>query len=284
MDKVTLHSLTLGGKIVSMSRPWVMTIINITPDSFYAGSRTGSMPDIERRVQETLAYTDVYDLGGYSSRPGAADVSAEEEYERLARGLEAVRRLAPELPVSVDTFRSEVARRVVENFGVEIINDISGGDLDANMWQTVADLGVVYVLMHMRGTPASMQSHTDYADVTAEVLEDLARKTACLHEMGVADIIIDPGFGFAKTLQQNYRLLADMKVFTKLGHPVLAGVSRKSMIYKALDITPAESLNGTTVINTLALERGADILRVHDARQAREAIELVSLMQNAPIH
>ena len=218
---------------------------------------------------------DIIDLGGYSSRPGAADVSPEEEYSRLARGLEAIRKEWEEVPVSVDTFRASVARRCVEEWGVDIINDIGGGTLDPEMWQTIADLRVAYILTHTRGTPATMQTMTGYDDVTAEVITDLAKKVYELRGLGVCDIIIDPGFGFAKTVQQNFQLLNELGEFCKMGMPVLAGLSRKSMIWKTLGITPEESYEGTIALNAIAIDRGADILRVHDVKAARQVVSLV---------
>lgn len=266
---------------MSFDVPKVMGIVNVTPDSFYAGSRFPGGNGVADRVEAMRDEgADMIDIGGFSSRPGAGEVPAEEEYSRLATGLEAVRRVWPEAVVSVDTFRAEVARRCVEDWDVQIINDISGGDLDPEMWDTVAALRVAYVLMHMRGNPQTMGKLTGYGDVTAEVLSDLAFKAASLRAKGVADIIIDPGFGFAKTVEQNYRLLSDLREFRLAGGPVLAGVSRKTMIWKPLGITPAEAGNGTTVLNTIALLNGADILRVHDVRPAVEAVRLTGMLNN----
>lgn len=227
---------------------------------------------------------DILDLGGYSSRPGADDVSADEEYSRLARGLEAARDVAPDLPVSVDTFRADVARRRVEQWHVDIINDIGGGTLDPDMFATIAELDVAYVLMHMRGTPSTMQNLTDYSDITADVISDLAFKLAKLRELGVADVIVDPGFGFAKTVDQNFRLLDGLDAFRTLGCPVLAGISRKTMIWKTLATDPEHSANGTTALNTVALLRGADILRVHDVKAARECVTLIDAMRKASLN
>jgi len=274
-------SVNVGGRLMSFDVPKVMGIVNVTPDSFYAGSRFPGGNGVADRVEAMRDEgADMIDIGGFSSRPGAGEVSAEEEYSRLATGLEAVRRVWPEAVVSVDTFRAEVARRCVEDWDVQIINDISGGDLDPEMWDTVAALRVAYVLMHMRGNPQTMGKLTGYGDVTAEVLSDLAFKAASLRAKGVADIIIDPGFGFAKTVEQNYRLLSDLREFRLAGGPVLAGVSRKTMIWKPLGITPAEAGNGTTVLNTIALLNGADILRVHDVRPAVEAVRLTGMLNN----
>lgn len=268
--------INVGGNLMDFRSPKVMGIVNVTPDSFYGGSRVETAEAVRRRVAEMRSDgADIIDIGGFSSRPGASDVSPEEEYNRLAGGLEAVRIEWPEAIVSVDTFRAEVARRCVEEWDVAIVNDIGGGTLDPDMWDTVAELGVTYVLMHMRGTPATMTGLSDYGDVTAEVLSDLAFKLAKLREAGVADVIIDPGFGFAKTVEQNYRLLADLREFRVLGAPLLAGLSRKTMIWKTLGVTADEARDGTIALDTVALMNGADILRVHDVRPAVETIKLL---------
>lgn len=275
-------SLNLRGTVRSYTRPLVMGIINVTPDSFYAGSRTQYTDDIRCRAAAMVDDgVDIFDVGGYSSRPGADSVSPEEELARLSRGLEVLKLEWPEIPVSVDTFRASVAERCVTEFGADIINDISGGDLDPNMWPTVARLRVPYILMHMRGTPDTMQQLTDYADVTAEVLADLARKIDALHAMGVADVIADPGFGFAKTTEQNYRLMADLEAFGALGVPVLAGISHKSMIYRTLGTTADEALTGTIALNAIALEKGAAIIRVHDVREGVETVKIMQALHNA---
>lgn len=271
-------SLNVGGRLLDLSRPQVMGILNVTPDSFYDGSRCPNDDAVAARVQAILAEgADMIDIGGYSSRPGCADVSVDEEKRRLAIGLEAIRRQSPEAVVSVDTFRAEVARWCVEQYGVQIINDISAGELDDAMFDTVAQLQVPYVMMHMRGTPTSMMQsqYLHYDDVVADVLQYFAAKIDRLTYMGVNDIILDPGFGFSKTVDDNYRLMYHLDEFTRIGLPILVGISRKSMIYKLLDITPAESLNGTTALNVLALLGGANILRVHDVKQAAEAVKIV---------
>lgn len=273
-------TICINNKIYDFESPKVMGIINVTPDSFFSGSRTPDLSSLSERLKKMLqSEPDFFDIGGYSSRPGAADISPEEEWDRLAPGLELLRKLSSSTPISVDTFRASVARKSVENFGVEIINDISGGTLDDEMWHTVADLKCAYVLMHMRGNPETMSSLTDYEDVTAEVLEDLAFKLAELRQLGIANVIIDPGFGFAKTVEQNFRLLRDLEVFRSLGCPLLAGLSRKSMIWKTLGTTPSEALNGTTALNAIALQKGADILRVHDVAEARECVTLHKLLR-----
>lgn len=282
MNLDTVASINVDGRLISFDTPKVMGIVNVTPDSFYAGSRVSESADISDRVRSMLADgADILDIGGYSSRPGADEVTPDEEYSRLARGLEAIRKVKEDAVVSVDTFRADVARRCVEEWNVGIINDIAGGDLDPEMWDTVADLDVSYVLMHMRGNPKTMGSLTDYKDVTAETLSALAEKTAQLRQKGVRDVVIDPGFGFAKTVEQNYQLLSDLKEFKIIGAPVLVGISRKTMIWKPLEITPDKAANGTTVLNTIALLNEADILRVHDVRNAVEAIKLVTQLPTA---
>ncbi len=257
-----------------------MGILNVTPDSFYASSRQTSESAISRHVRQMIDEgADIIDLGGYSSRPGAGAVSSEEELDRLKLGLDSIRKISEEIPVSIDTFRSEIARICVTEYGANIINDISAGTLDDDMLPTVAELKVPYIAMHMRGNPLTMQCHTDYTDVTAEVINELSPIVARLTEMGVNDVIIDPGFGFSKDITQNYRLLDTLPAIeTILNRPILVGVSRKSMLYRPLGITPDEALNATTVANTIALMRGAAILRVHDVAAARQAIEITSLL------
>ena len=270
--------LNIRGNLIVFNRPAVMGIVNVTPDSFFAGSRVPA-DSVTARVSEMMAQgADIIDLGGYSSRPGADTVTAEEELARLVPAIAAIRERFPDIPVSVDTFRADVARECIAQ-GADIINDIGGGDLDPEMFGTIADLRVPYILMHMRGTPATMQSLTYYDDVVADVLRDLAFKTDRLHQLGVNDVIIDPGFGFAKTVDQNYRLLAALGMFREIGCPVLAGVSRKTMIWKELGIHPDEALNGTTAINMIALMNGADILRVHDVRECAETVRLFCAYQ-----
>ena len=274
------YSLNLSGRLVTIDRPWVMGIINVTPDSFYSGSRVNDEQSLIMRVRQMVADgADIIDVGACSTRPGSESVDAQGEMKRLQWALAIIGREAPDVIISVDTFRAAVARRCVEEWGAHIINDISGGTLDDEMFATVASLNAPYVLMHMRGTPETMSSLTDYDDVAADVLEWMARRIDDLRQMGVSDIIADPGFGFAKTVEQNYRLLACLEAYHALNAPLLVGVSRKRMIFTPLDITPDEALNGTTVVNTLALERGAHILRVHDVKAAAEAVKLTTLMQ-----
>ena len=278
------YTMNLRGKLVDLQRPWVMGILNVTPDSFYADSRT-PMAEPERiaqRVRQMLAEgADVIDVGAYSSRPGADDISPMEEMRRLEVALTAVREVFPEVYVSVDTFRSEVAHQCVEHFGVDMINDISGGVLDRAMPKVVARLGVPYIIMHMKGNPETMQTSPEYQDVLAEVLEFLARQQQRFFDAGGKDVIIDPGFGFGKTLLHNYRLMDRLQDFHELHAPLLVGVSRKSMIYKLLETTPQEALNGTTVLHTIAMMKGAHILRVHDVQAAVEARTLVETMWHA---
>ena len=272
------HQLTLNlsGRLVSLEKPLVMGIVNVTPDSFFAGSRIDGAKALGERldtlVREGAALAD---LGAYSSRPGAEEVSPEEERRRLRPALQILRDEYPDLPVSVDTFRSDVARMAVEEYGASMINDISGGGLDPAMYRTMAELQVPYILMHMKGDPKTMQQQASYSDVTLEVIDHFAQRVGQLLELGVHDIILDPGFGFSKTTAQNYELLAQLgslvEAFTQ---PLLVGVSRKSMIYRPLGITPEEALSGTTFVHALALERGAKILRVHDVRPAVEAVQL----------
>ncbi|MDE7159997.1 MAG: dihydropteroate synthase [Muribaculaceae bacterium] len=279
-----MRTYNIRGHLHALDRPVVMGIINVTPDSFYPGSRTPDS-DVIRRRAETMRHegADWLDIGGYSTRPGAQEVSEAEETDRLCRGLEAVREVWPEAVVSVDTFRARVARECVER-GADIINDISGGTLDPDMWPEVARLKVPYILMHTRGTPATMQSLTDYDDVAADVLSDMMHKVAALRQLGVADIILDPGFGFAKTPEQNYTLLSSLPVFAATGLPLLAGLSRKSMIWRPLGITPAEALPGTIALNAAALLYGADILRVHDVAEARQTADVISLLKKHTLH
>lgn len=278
------YTMNLRGKLVELQRPWVMGILNVTPDSFYIDSRTPmAEPDrIAQRVRQMLAEgADIIDVGAYSSRPGADDISPLEEMQRLEVALTTVREVAPEVYVSVDTFRSEVARQCIEHFGVNLINDISGGVLDRAMPKVVARLGVPYIIMHMKGNPETMQMAPEYQDVVAEVLEFLARQQQRFFDAGGKDVIIDPGFGFGKTLQHNYRLMDRLQDFHELHAPLLVGVSRKSMIYKLLETTPQEALNGTTVLHTIAMMKGAHIFRVHDVQAAVEARTLVETMWQA---
>ena len=255
MNTFKPYTINLGGRLIDVNRPLVMGILNVTPDSFCA---------------------DIIDIGGYSSRPMADDISPEEEFRRLSIGMKAVRKLLPYIPVSIDTFRASVAERCITEFGPVIVNDISGGQLDEAMIPTVGKLHVPYILMHMRGNPHTMTSLTDYnGQLTASILRFFGEQVRKATHAGIADIILDPGFGFSKTLEQNYELLASLEAIKALELPILVGVSRKSMIYKLLHTTPEYALNGTTVVNTIALLHGASILRVHDVREAAEAVKIV---------
>lgn len=274
------YSLNLKGQLVTIDHPWVMGIVNVTPDSFYSGSRVADEPMLVERVQAMVAEgADVIDVGACSTRPGSESVDAREEMKRLEWALAAIRRVAPDVILSVDTYRADVARCCVEEWGADIINDISGGTLDEAMFPTIASLQVPYVLMHMRGTPETMSKLTDYNNVASDVLEWMARRIDELRQMGIADVIADPGFGFAKTMEQNYELMASLNAFHALDAPLLVGVSRKRMIYMPLETDAEHALNGTTVLNTMALMQGAHILRVHDVRAAVEAVKLVTLMR-----
>lgn len=273
------YTINVGGNLMDLSDPQVMGILNVTPDSFYSASRKNTEQEIADRVEAILAEGgSMIDIGAYSSRPGADDVSAEEEMSRLRSGLKILRNIASDAVVSVDTFRADVAKMCVEEYGVQIINDISGGELDTRMFSTVAELGVPYILMHMKGDPQTMQNGPHYDDLLTEVLRYFGSKVQQLHELGVKDIILDPGFGFAKTLEHNYELMNRMQDLQVLELPILVGVSRKSMIYRLLGGSPEEALNGTSVLNTLALLKGASILRVHDVKAATEVVRIVKKM------
>ncbi len=270
------RTINIKGELFSLDRPVVMGILNVTPDSFFAGSRKRTEAEIAARIEEILAQGgDWIDIGGYSSRPDATPVTADEEMRRLELGLEILSRDYPSVPVSVDTFRADVARCCVEKYGVAMINDISAGELDPEMFRTVADLKVPYIMMHMRGTPQTMASLTDYTNLMDEIMLYFAEKVRQLRLMGVSDLILDPGFGFSKTLEQNYELMAHLREFGIFDLPILVGISRKRMIYQLLGGTPEESLNGTTALHTYALLNGADILRVHDVKEAVEAVRIV---------
>ena len=270
------RTINIKGELFSLDRPVVMGILNVTPDSFFAGSRKRTEAEIAMRIEEILAQGgDWIDIGGYSSRPDATPVTADEEMRRLELGLEILRHDYPSVPVSVDTFRADVARCCVEKYGVAMINDISAGELDPEMFRTVADLKVPYIMMHMRGTPQTMASLTDYTNLMDEIMLYFAEKVRQLCLMGVSDLILDPGFGFSKTLEQNYELMAHLREFGIFDLPILVGISRKRMIYQLLGGTPEESLNGTTALHTYALLNGADILRVHDVKEAVEAVRIV---------
>ncbi len=276
MKGLVQYTINVGGKLLDLGEPQVMGILNVTPDSFYGKSRKQSDEEIAARVRSVLQEGgSMIDIGAYSTRPGAADVPVETEMSRLRHGLGILRREAPDAIVSVDTFRADVARMCVEEYGVQIVNDISGGELDDRMFDTVARLGVPYILMHIKGNPQNMQDNPQYDDLMCEMLVYFGSKVQRLHEMGVKDIILDPGFGFAKTLDHNYELMNRMEDLKVLGLPLLVGVSRKSMIYRLLGTSPDEALNGTTALHAMSLLKGASILRVHDVREAVETVEIV---------
>lgn len=267
-----MHTLNLRGKLYPLDEPQIMGILNVTPDSFFAESRTSDDEQIATRVKQMMDEgADMIDIGGYSSRPSADDVSPQEEMERLRRGLRIVRKLYPDVPISVDTFRADVARMCIEEEGADLINDIAAGMMDCQMFKTVARLGVPYIMMHMQGTPETMQLDPHYNNLRREVMLYFAERIDRLCQMGAKDIIIDPGFGFGKTVEHNYELMNHLEDFSVFNLPILVGISRKSMIYKLIGGTPQTSLNGTTVLNTIALTKGAHILRVHDVKQAVEA-------------
>ena len=260
---------------MDFTEPKIMGIINVTPDSFYGGSRVDSVSALLSKA-EAMANegVDVFDVGGYSTRPGASEISVTEEIDRVLSSIEVLKKHFPEIPISIDTFRASVAREAIYN-GAEVINDISGGALDSAMFPLVAELQVPYILMHMRGNPKNMQEHTNYQNLLIDILFDLADKVKELRSSGVKDIIVDPGIGFAKNIDQNFELIKELKQFQILGCPILIGISRKSFIYKTLKITAEDSLNATTALHTFALLNGANILRVHDVKEANEVKELI---------
>ena len=268
------ETLNAGGKLIDLSSPKVMGIINLTPDSFFIGSRKQSIPEILMQAEKMLSEGATFlDLGAYSSRPGAADISVGEETDRLLPAVEAIADRFPDAVLSIDTFRSQVAEQGIKAGG-QIINDISGGQLDNEMFPTVARLQVPYILMHMRGTPQNMTEHANYENVFAEVYDYFVEKCYKLKQLGVHDIIIDPGFGFAKNQEQSYALMGRLQDFWPLQLPVMAGVSRKRMIYGLLGVAADDALNGTTALNAIALMKGASILRVHDVKEAVEAVKI----------
>lgn len=269
--------INAGGKLLDLAIPKVMGIINITPDSFYAGSRYSTDGEIlsaaTRMLEDGAA---ILDVGGYSSRPGAADISAQEESTRVLRAIKLINREFPEAIISVDTFRADIAREAVVECGALMINDISGGDADSEMFFIIENLNVPYIMMHMKGNPRSMQHKPVYEDIVADILKWFGERIFKLSSAGVKDIIIDPGFGFGKTIKHNFELLRRLGDFSIAGLPVLVGISRKSMIWKTLDIPVEEALNGTTALNAIALLNGADILRVHDVKEAVQCVQLVA--------
>lgn len=272
--------INVNGRLMDLSEPQVMGILNVTPDSFYARSRSETEKDIVQRLHQIIDEgASIIDIGGYSSRPNAEHISAEEEMNRLRNGLEIIRKHSPNAVVSVDTFRADVAKMCVEEYGVAIINDISAGQMDEQMFPTIAKLGVPYIIMHMKGTPQDMQVSPKYDHFLKEIFYYFSEKVQKLRDLGVKDIIIDPGFGFGKTIEHNYELMNHLEEFSLFELPLLVGVSRKSMIYKLLETTPEEALNGTTALHTIALLKGAHILRVHDVKEAVESIKIVQKMK-----
>ena len=272
--------INVNGRLMDLSEPQVMGILNVTPDSFYAGSRSETEKDIVQRLHQIISEgASIIDIGGYSSRQNAEHISVEEEMSRLRNGLEIIRKHHPDAVVSVDTFRADIAKMCVEEYGVAIINDISAGQMDKTMFPTIAQLGIPYIIMHMKGTPQDMQTNPTYAHFLKEIFYYFSEKVQKLRDLGVKDIIIDPGFGFGKTLEHNYELMNHLEEFSLFELPLLVGVSRKSMIYKLLGTTPEEALNGTTALHTIALLKGTNILRVHDVKEAVESIKIVQKMK-----
>lgn len=272
-------TLNCNGQILSLIEPLIMGIVNVTPDSFYDGGvHTEEKKMLTKVEQMLLAGASIIDVGGMSSRPGAEIISVEEELKRVIPAITAINKRFPDALISIDTIHGRVAKEAVA-VGSSIINDISAGKADSSMYPTVAELGVPYILMHMKGQPKNMQQQAKYEDVRTEVLDFFIQEIGDLRKLGVKDIIVDPGFGFGKSLSHNYQLLKYLHIFKVLDVPILAGLSRKSMIYKALDITAAEALNGTSVLNMIALQQGASILRVHDVKEAKETIQLFQLLE-----
>jgi dihydropteroate synthase len=276
MEGLNPYTINVSGRLIDLAEPHIMGILNITPDSFYSDSRKLTEESIRLQVRKIVDEGgQMIDLGAYSSRPGADEVSVSEEMERLRKGMKVLREEAPGIPVSIDTFRADVAKMCVEELGADIINDISGGELDSKMFSTVARLGVPYVLMHMKGTPQNMQQEAHYENLMKEIMLYFAEKVQRLRDLGQKDIILDPGYGFAKTIDHNYELLQHQEMLKIFELPILVGLSRKSMVYNLLESTPQQALNGTSVLHTLALLKGANILRVHDVKACAEVIKIV---------
>jgi dihydropteroate synthase len=280
-------TINLRGELKNLETPLVMGILNITPDSFFEGSRHINNKNIAKTIKQLFDDgADIIDIGAMSSRPGAEIISEDEEYNRLKPVFETIISDFPDKNFSIDTIRASIAKKAVCDYGFAIINDITGGNFDAQMFATVAECKVPFIVMHMRGNPADMQQLTDYQSITNETILYFSQIVRTLNNMGVNDIIIDPGFGFSKTIEQNYYLLNKLDTFKIFDLPILAGLSRKSMIWKSLNISPSEALNGTSVLNTIALQKGANILRVHDVKEAKEVVHLYSLLkanQNLPV-
>ncbi len=273
-------TINCRGRLIDFSTPMIMGILNLTPDSFYDGNKYTRPDKMMEHIRNMLCQgAGIIDVGAYSSRPGAEHISKKEELNRLCKALEIIRKDFPEILISVDTFRSNIAEKVVTDFHVDIINDISAGKSDASMYDTIAKLNVPYIIMHMKGTPKNMQENTGYKNLVEDIIRYFLTVIDELHQYGINDIVIDPGIGFSKTIEQNYQLLSALPVFDIFKLPVLIGVSRKSLIYKYLHITPEESLNGSTVLHTIALLHHANILRVHDVYEAKQAVEIVKKYQ-----
>lgn len=274
-------TINVNGQLMEFNHTQVMGILNVTPDSFYAHSRKQTETEILARAHQIVDEgASIIDLGAYSSRPNALDVSESEEMQRLRNALQIIRRELPDAILSIDTFRADVARMCVEEYGAAIINDISAGQMDNRMFPTIAQLGVPYIIMHMQGTPQDMQDNPHYDNLLKEVFYYFSEKVQRLRDLGVKDIILDPGFGFGKTIEHNYQLMNHLEEFNVFQLPLLVGISRKSMIYKLLGTTPEEALNGTTVLNTIALQKGAHLLRVHDVKAAVDTVTLTEKMKN----
>ena len=278
-EKKTIE-YSCNGKIIKFNKPLIMSIVNITPDSFYDGGKYDSESDVLKDVEEKInSGANIIDIGASSTRPNSDEITEKEEWQRLKGILISVRANFPDILLSVDTYRASVAKKSAEH-GIDIINDISGGNLDSLMFKTVADLNIPYILMHIQGTPKTMQKNPKYLNVVEEVKKDFESKITQLINLGFNKIILDPGFGFGKSLENNYQLLKSLNVFSSFNYPILAGVSRKSMINRVIGTNPVTALNGTTVLNTIALQNGASILRVHDAFEAKQAIELVEFYKS----
>jgi len=274
--------INCNGSLLDFNIPKIMGVLNVTPDSFYDGGYYYEQSSLKQRIKQLLDEgADIIDVGGYSSRPGAEHISMKEEWQRLEPVLKFIRKEYSETIISVDTFLSDIAKAAVKEYGVDIINDISAGELDDKMFGTISELQVPYIMMHMKGTPQNMKEKAHYDDMMDEILKYFARKYDQLRNIGVNDVILDPGFGFAKNIEQNFLLMNKLKQFKVFNLPLLVGISRKSMIFKTLNIKPQEALNGTTVLNTIATLQGADILRVHDVKQAKEVIQLLQKLENA---
>jgi dihydropteroate synthase len=278
-EKKTIE-YSCNGKIIKFNKPLIMSIVNITPDSFYDGGKYDSESDVLKDVEEKInSGANIIDIGASSTRPNSDEITEKEEWKRLKDVLISVRANFPDILLSIDTYRASVAKKSAEH-GIDIINDISGGNLDSLMFKTVADLNIPYILMHIQGKPKTMQNNPKYLNVVEEVKKDFESKINQLINLGFNKIILDPGFGFGKSLENNYQLLKSLNIFSSFNYPILAGVSRKSMINRVIGTNPVTALNGTTVLNTIALQNGASILRVHDAFEAKQAIELVEFYKS----